>query len=130
MKYIVETDKSVSEAAADLETAIQERKFGVLHTHNLHATLNSKGVPFEPECLVLEVCNPHQAAKVLAEDMDMNMALPCRISVYQKGGRTHIGMLSPKAMLGSLSESSALADVAEEVESVLIAAIDEASQPA
>lgn len=126
MKFIVESDKSVAQAAADLELAIAERKFGVLHTHNIHATLNAKGVPFEPECLVLEVCNPLQAARVLTEDMDMNMALPCRVSVYQKNGRTVIGMLSPRAMLQSLSDSPALAQVAAEVEQVLTEAIEAA----
>ena len=128
MKTILESDKSVTQAAADLEAVLKNRKFGVLHTHDLHATLNSKGVPLEPECLVLEVCNPHQAGKVLAEDMDMNMnmALPCRISVYQKNGRTHIGMINPKAMLADLSDSEALAAVAVEVEDVLIEAIGEA----
>jgi len=43
------------------------------------ATLRSKGIDFEEECRVFEVCNPVQAAKVLASDMRLNMALPCRI---------------------------------------------------
>lgn len=126
MKYIVQSQKTVDQATADLEAAIVARQFGVLHTHNLHATLNGKGIPFEPECRVLEVCNPQQASVVLAQDMDMNMALPCRVSVYQKDGSTHIGMLSPRAMLSALSADPTLARVAEEVEDVLVAAIDEA----
>lgn len=126
MKTIVQSSKSVTQAAEDLEAALKARQFGVLHTHNIHATLNSKGVPFEPECLVLEVCNPQQAGKVLTEDMDMNMALPCRISVYQKDGSTQIGMLNPKAMLAGLSDSPELAKVAGEVEEVLITAIESA----
>ena len=126
MKYIVESDKSVADAVRDLDAAIVARKFGVLHIHDLHATLNSKGIPFTPECQVLEVCNPQQAAKVLSQDMDMNMALPCRVSVYQKDGVTHIGTLLPSTMLSALSDSAELAEVAGEVESVLIAAIDEA----
>jgi uncharacterized protein (DUF302 family) len=90
--------------------------------------LNSKGVPFEPECRVLEVCNPGQAAKVLKEDIDLNMALPCRVSVYEKDGHTQIGMMSPKAMLVQLSDSESLRAVAEEVESVLVASIEEIAQ--
>ncbi len=127
MKVIVETDKSVDQAVEALTEAITERKFGVLHVHNLHKTLNSKGVPFDQQCQVLEVCNPLQAAKVLEDDMDMNMALPCRVSVYQKGGKTLIGMISPKAMLATLSDSKALQDVAEHVEQVLTEAIKAAA---
>ncbi len=127
MKVIQTTDKTVDQAVKDLCEAITERKFGVLHIHNLYETLNKKGVPFQQQCQVLEVCNPLQAAKVLEDDMDMNMALPCRVSVYEKGGKTHIGMISPKAMLATLSDSRALQDVAAHVEEVLTEAIQAAS---
>jgi len=128
MKYVATTAQSVPAAVEKLTAALAERKFGVLHVHDLHKTLNSKGVPFEPECQVLEVCNPQQAARVLSEDIDLNMALPCRISVYSKAGQTNIGMISPKETLRFLSDSPELAAVAEEVEAVLIAAIDEAAR--
>ena len=61
---------------------------------------------------------------MLSDDLDMNMALPCRISVYEKDGATQIGMISPKAMLSVLSDSPDLAMIAEEVENVLLEAID------
>ena len=125
MKTIVTAKGSVSDTVERLTSALMQRKFGVLHVHNLKATLNSKGVPFETECQVMEVCNPQQAAKVLTDDIDLNMALPCRISVYEKDGATRIGMISPKAMLAGLSDSETLKQVADEVESVLMAAIDE-----
>ncbi len=124
MKYIVTSALPVEAAVEKLTAELMARKFGVLHVHDLHKTLNSKGVPFEPACQVLEVCNPQQAAKVLGDDIDMNMALPCRISVYEKNSKTQIGMISPKAMLRVLSDSPELAAVAEEVEAVLVDAID------
>ena len=127
MKEIQTTTHTVAEAVERLSAALMERKFGVLHIHNLKQTLNGKGVAFEPECRILEVCNPNQAAKVLGEDIDLNMALPCRVSVYEKNGETRIGMMSPVAMLEALSDSPVLREVATEVESVLRAAIDEAA---
>lgn len=127
MKEIWTADGSVSETRNRLTKALMRRKFGVLHIHDLKATLNGKGVPFEPECEVLEVCNPNQAATVLAEDLDLNMALPCRVSVYEKDGATRIGMMSPKAMLDQLSDSPALREVAAQVEAVLKEAIQEAA---
>lgn len=128
MKQIWTASCSVSEAVDRLTAALVQRKFGVLHVHDLKETLNNKGVPFQTECRVLEVCNPNQAAKVLAEDIDLNMALPCRISVYDKGASTRIGMLSPKAMLRELTDSPALTEVADEVENILKAAIEETVQ--
>jgi uncharacterized protein (DUF302 family) len=128
LKSISKATGSVDAVVQRLTDALMKRKFGVLHVHNLKATLNGKGVPFETECQVMEVCNPQQAAKVLTDDIDLNMALPCRISVYEKEGDTVVGMISPKAMLAELSDSEALAQVADEVESVLTEAIAEAAE--
>jgi uncharacterized protein (DUF302 family) len=54
----------------------------------------------------------------------MNIALPCRISVYEDGGATWIGMARPTALLASLSEAPGLREVAEEVERATIRMID------
>jgi uncharacterized protein (DUF302 family) len=126
MKYIVETQKTIEQAATDLAQAVTDNKFGVLHIYDLKKTLNSKGVEFENECRVFEICNPVKAKEVMTEDMDMNMALPCRISVYQKGGKTLIGMIKPKDMLSALSDSKKLHDIAEEVENTMYKIIDQA----
>ncbi|MDI1229276.1 MAG: DUF302 domain-containing protein [bacterium] len=116
MKYIADTDKTMTQAANDLQEAVKASGFGVLHTYDLKATLKSKGIDIPHECQIFEICSPKQAAAVLAEDMSINMALPCRISVWQQDGKTKIGMIPPKAMLESLSNSPVLKKIAEEVE--------------
>jgi uncharacterized protein (DUF302 family) len=126
MRYVVDSDKTVEQATADLEAAVLEHGFGVLHTYDLKQTLAKKGVELPQQCRILEVCNPQQAARVLSEDMGMNVALPCRISVYQEGGRTRIGMVRPTALLAGLSDAPGLADVAREVEQATIRMIDQA----
>mgnify|MGYP001821940869 CR=1 FL=1 len=126
MYYVVESDKPFEQAAEDLGAAVTRNGFGVLHVHDLGATLRSKGVAFEQECKVFEVCNPAQAAKVLATDMRLNMALPCRISVFTDGGKTMIGLIRPAGMLATLSDDSALGEVAKEVEAKTIRMVDEA----
>lgn len=126
MYYIVDTAKTPEQAAADLAEAVARNGFGVLHVHDLGATLRGKGVAFEHECKVFEVCNPRQAARVLAIDMRLNMALPCRVSVYTDAGKTRIGMIRPLPMLGMLSTDPALVAAAGEVEQALVRIIDEA----
>ena len=126
MYYIVETEKLFGQAATDLEAAVKRHGFGVLHVHDLGATLRSKGIPFGQECKVFEVCNPGQAAKVLATDMRLNMALPCRISVFTENGKTKIGLIKPVQMLAALSQDAALLEVAKEVEAKTIQMVDEA----
>ena len=126
MYYTVSSDKSFEQASADLDAAAKRHGFGVLHVHDLGATLRSKGLDFAPQCRVFEVCNPAQAAKVLATDMRLNMALPCRISVYTENGGTKIGLIEPKQMLSALSQDPDLMQVAAEVEQQVIRMVDEA----
>ena len=126
MYYIVTTDKSFDQASADLEAAVKRHGFGVLHIHDLGNTLRSKGMPFTEECRIFEVCNPVQAAKVLSTDMRLNMALPCRISVFTENGATRIGVIKPAAMLASLSDEPALAQIAQQVEEKIIQMVEEA----
>ena len=126
MYYIVESTKPFEQAAADLDTAVKKHGFGVLHVHDLGNTLRGKGQPFAEQCRVFEVCNPAQAAKVLAADMRINMALPCRISVYTQGGKTMIGLIKPVAMLTALSSDPVLAQVANDVETATMRMVDEA----
>ncbi|MCR1795259.1 DUF302 domain-containing protein [Leptospira sp. WS58.C1] len=120
MKYIVESAKSVEQASLDLQKNVAEAKYGVLHVHDLKETMKKKGVEFPEECRIFEVCNPLRASKVLSEDMEMNFALPCRISVYTDHGKTKIGMIRPEPLLRTLSDSKVLAQEAREVESDLI----------
>jgi len=127
MKHVVETKKTINQAAQDLQEAVKAHNFGVLHTYDLKETLKTKGIDLPRECRIFEICNPGQAAAVLAEDMDMNMALPCRVSVWEnEGGKIKIGMISPKDMLVSLSTAPALKKIAQDVEDTLKAIIQDA----
>lgn len=126
MYYIVETGKSFEQAWVDLDSAVKRHGFGVLHIHDLGATLRSKGISFPEQCKIFEVCNPGQAAKVLATDMRLNMALPCRISVFTEKGNTKIGLIEPVKMLAALSQDAELAVVAREVEEKTKRMVDEA----
>lgn len=126
MYYIVESAKSFEQAAGDLDAAVKRHGFGVLHVHDLGATLRGKGVAFAEQCKIFEVCNPVQAGKVLASDMRMNLALPCRISVFTEQGRTRIGLIEPAKMLALLSSDAGLAQVAGEVDAKTKLMVDEA----
>jgi uncharacterized protein (DUF302 family) len=126
MYYLVETSKSFTQASTDLESAVMRHGFGVLHVHDVGTILRDKGIAFDEECRIFEVCNPGQAARVLSIDMRLNMALPCRISVFTEKGKTKIGLIKPVQMLSALSQDAALVQVAKEVEERTIQMVDEA----
>ena len=126
MKYIVVTQKTLAQATQDLEAAVVRHKFGVLHVHDLQATLKSKGVDLNHACKVFEVCNPTIANTVLSNDMSLNMALPCRISIWEEDNEIKIGTLEPTKLLSALSQDEDLQRVAADVETTIKNIINEA----
>ena len=120
------TNKTVSEAAAALQAAVQANHFGVMQVHNLQETMVKKGVDFERACLIFEVCQPQQAKKVLEQNMSVSTALPCRISIYEEGGKTILATLKP-TMLLAMFNSPQLKDVAQEVEDTIVKIMKEAA---
>jgi uncharacterized protein (DUF302 family) len=127
MLHIVESRKPLDRVAKDLEEAVARHKFGVLGVHDLKAKLAEKGVVFSRECRIFEVCNPHQAKKVLDANLEISTALPCRISVYEEGGVTKLATIKPTAMI-DLYSTPGLKGVAREVEITLEAIMAEAAR--
>ncbi len=127
MLHIVESRKSLDQVAKDLEAAVTRHKFGVLGVHDLKATMANKGVAFNRECRIFEVCNPHQAKKVLETNLEISTALPCRISVYEDGGAVRLATIRPTAMI-ELYATPGLKGVAKEVEETLEAIMAEAAR--
>lgn len=120
------TDKTVSETAAALEAAVQANHFGVMQVHNLKETMTKKGVEFARECLIFEVCQPQQAKKVLDEKMSVSTALPCRISIYEEGGKTILATLKPTTLL-AMFNAPQLNRVAQDVETTIVKIMEEAA---
>lgn len=127
MYYIVDSSKTFEQATRDLEAAVSRNDFGVLHIHDLGKALRGKGEAFAEQCKVFEICNPQYAARVMADDVRLNMALPCRISVYTDGGKTRIGMVEPRDVLSTLSVDPRMDWIAREVGNATRQMIDEAA---
>jgi uncharacterized protein (DUF302 family) len=128
MLYKIESKKQLTEIGRDLEAAAQKYKFGVLAVHDLKAKMQEKGVEFQSDCLIYEVCNPHQAKKVLECQMELSTALPCRISVYRTGTGYTLATLKPTSLV-ELFHADGLRPVAEEVERTILTIMQEAAAP-
>ena len=120
------TKKTVSAAADALQATVKANHFGVMQVHNLQETMVKKGVEFAHECLIFEICQPQQAKKVLDENMSVSTALPCRISIYEEGGKTVLATLKPTTLL-ALFEMPQLKSVAQEVEDTIVKIMKEAA---
>lgn len=121
--YTVETTKPINEAIASLEENLMEEKFGVLWQFNIKEKLQEKGVDFDQSYFVLEVCNPHEAKRVLSENELVGYFLPCKIVVYESDGKTKIGLPKPSSLISMVNDSQ-LEQIASDIESRLIEVID------
>ena len=126
MLITVSTNKLVSEVANALHAAVEANHFGVMQVHNLQETMIKKGVEFARECLIVEVCQPNQAKKVLEANMSVSTALPCRISIFQEGGKTILATLKPTTLL-ALFGLPQLETVAQDVEATIVKIMKEAA---
>lgn len=126
MLFEVESNKTLAEIDQGLQQAAARHKFGILTVHNIRETMRNKGVEFDGECLIYEVCNPVQAKKVLEANPAISTALPCRISVYRTGSGYKLAAILPTVML-SWFGSPELSQVAAEVEAVVKQMMTEAA---
>jgi uncharacterized protein (DUF302 family) len=125
-QFALESNKTLEQLQQDFEAALNDIKFGLIHKHDITQTIRSKGFEMDEQIYVYEVCNPGYATKVLAIDLSMNMALPCRVSIYTDNGKNIIGMINPTVALASISEDEDLKKIALEVEELLKKAIEKA----
>lgn len=126
MLFEIESKKNLEAIDRDLHEAAARHQFGVIAVHNLKETMAQKGVEFAGECLVYEVCNPHQAKKVLEANGAVSTALPCRISVYRAFNGYRLATILPTALMKIFATPSLL-PVAREVEAVIVAMMKEAA---
>ena len=124
--YKVPSGKSVGDAAIALQAAAQTHGYSVMQVYNLTEIMAQKGVVFAHECLIFEVCNPQQAGKVLTEDIGISTALPCRISIYEKGGSTMLATTKPTTVMAMFNVPQ-LEPVALEIEDDIIRIMKQAA---
>lgn len=126
MIFEITSKKTLKDIDQGLQDAAARHKFGIISVHDLKETMKKKGVDFAGECMIYEVCNPHQAKKVLEANGAVSTALPCRISVYRSGDDYKLATILPTAMM-KMFESPALEPVAREVEEVVTSMMRESA---
>ena len=92
--HTVSTTKSFDEALESVRSAAQDGGFKIPGVHTLPAGYNY---------VLVEVCDPEEAKRVLAVEPTLGLLLPCgKIAVYEdpnNDGRTKISLLLPSAMV-------------------------------
>lgn len=123
----VESSRSVEEVRDRLEEKAKEKGFGVLSVHEVSRILQEKGQPIDYPCVIVEICQPASASRVLSRNPYIATALPCRIAVFERDGRTVLSTLAPTTMLEMFDEPE-LADTAREVEEIIREIMEESAR--
>jgi len=121
--YTVATDKSIDQSIQSLEVSLKEEKFGILWMFDIKEKLQEKGLDFQKDFKVLEVCNPFEAERVLTKNTMAGYFLPCKIVIYDDEGQTKIGMPKPTALI-SMLQNEELKELAKDIEVRLINCIN------
>lgn len=125
--YKAETEKPFDLAVEAIIDSCASVGFGVLWQLNFKDKLHEKGLEFEDNFMILEVCNPLKAQEVLLAQREMGFFLPCKVAVYELGGKTYIGMPKPTELM-SVAGAPELSAIALEVQTQLIDAIEKAAK--
>jgi uncharacterized protein (DUF302 family) len=125
LDYTVSTRRGHNEAVEAVRAATEAHGFKVQFVHDVAATLAEKGFVREPVTIV-EVCNAKYASQVLARDVKIGLMLPCPIMVYVQAGEVFIATMRP-SLIGTFFPEAEIDAVASEVETALVAIIDEAA---
>lgn len=123
--FETKTNKDFETAVADLKKSLTENSFGVLWEMNFKDKLQEKGLDFNKNFKVFEVCSPPRAKVVLDQNLEAGYMLPCKMVVYEKEDGVRIGMMKPTSM-AALMDDEGLTEFTEEVETILRKAIDSA----
>ncbi len=122
--YTVTSRWPFEEAVAAVQEGARRQGFGVLHVHDVQATLAAKGFARGP-LKIIEVCHPRHAFEVLARDPKISLMLPCPISVYEEDGAVFVSALRPKLM-GTFYPGAGIEAQAEAVDAAVRAIVDAA----
>lgn len=124
--FSITSDKSFDQAVTSVKETLKTHGFGVLSEIDIAATLKQKlGLEREPY-VILGACNPQFAYEALQAEEQLGLLLPCNVTVRRKNGATLISAIDARTMM-SVVENDELATVADEVNTLLRAAIGEAA---
>ena len=121
--YTVESANNMADTITKLQESLKEEKFGVLWEFDVKGKLQEKGLEFDEDFTVLEVCNPHEAKRVLDINKLVGYFLPCKIVVYRENEKIKIGMPKPTELIKAV-EDPQLSEFANDIEKRLITCID------
>lgn len=105
---------SYEQAVEKVTAELKKEEFGVLTTIDVRETLKKKLDVDIGKYVILGVCNPPFAYRALQAEEQIGLLLPCNVVVYEKHGKTIVGVFDPMIMT-SVIENEKIQPIAQEV---------------
>lgn len=121
MKQTFITNKSVDKFIEDVQEVLPKYEFGLQHIHNPPEKMRAKGIDFNTECKILDICSPKIANEILSADISLSCVMPCKISVYDDKGQTTVALNSIVQLVDDLNPN--LTDIATVAQEKMISII-------
>ncbi|SEF64073.1 Uncharacterized conserved protein, DUF302 family [Caloramator fervidus] len=121
--YEIEVNKRYEDALDEIAEKLEKSKFGVIWRMNYQDKLKEKGVAYDGNFTILEVCNPYKAKEVLEKDIKIGYFLPCKIAVYEDEDKVKVGFIDPEYLIKDLNKDE-LKNIAKEVKEKIISIIN------
>ena len=116
--FIKELAVSFEQAVEDVTAALKKEGFGILTKIDVRDKFKEKlGIEFR-NYVILGACNPPSAHKAILAEENIGLMLPCNVIVYEKAGKTMVGIIKPTVAMGMI-DNEALKPLSLEIEAQL-----------
>ncbi len=109
----------LNELRQTLELEAKKHGFGVLTEIDVKKTMKEKIGKNYDDFLILGLCNPNLADKLLSKDKDFAIFLPCNALLYKEAGKSTIAFVNPETMFPrELGDKQEFISLAREVKNI------------
>ena len=92
--YIVETEKSFDEAVVSILRVVEQKGWNLFQIYDIKERLAAKG--FKQNSLkIIEICSGKHANNFLNKNILISLCMPCKINVFEEGGKVKIAGMKP-----------------------------------
>lgn len=107
IKYEITLDDALPAVRDMLVSALEARNYAVINQLNVQEGLARRGIDAHP-LQIIEFCNLTRAYTVTRHVPDFEMFAPCRLALFEKGGKTTVMVQRPSHVLSLLAASPKL----------------------